>query len=165
MIDLKIKAYELRKDIVTLIYNAGCGHIGGDLSVIDILVVLYYKHLNCSPETIDHPDRDRFVLSKGHAAEALLHWAITEKKSKLEIEAAREALIPKPHKDLNGWNLDGYTKVARSFGLIEEETEKQVDLAREFRNLIPPGSLYPAWKGLRPRYRSVSLSRGGPDRP
>ncbi len=71
MVNLKVKAYELRKDIVTLIYNAGCGHIGGDLSVIDILVVLYYKHLNCSPENIDHPDRDRFVLSKGHAAEAL----------------------------------------------------------------------------------------------
>jgi len=71
MVNLKVKAYELRKDIVTLIYNAGCGHIGGDLSVIDILVVLYYKHLNCSPDKLDHPDRDRFVLSKGHAAEAL----------------------------------------------------------------------------------------------
>ena len=66
-------------------------------------------------------------------------WAITEKKSELEIEAAREALIPKAHKDLNRWNLDGYTKVARSFGLIEAETEKQADLAREFRNLIHPG--------------------------
>jgi len=77
----------------------------------------------------------------GAAAEALLYWAITEKKSELEIEAAREALIPKPkaHKDLNRWNLDGYTKVARSFGLIEAETEKQADLAREFRNLIHPG--------------------------
>ncbi len=71
MVNLKVKAYELRKDIVTLIYNAGCGHIGGDLSVIDILVVLYYKHLNCSADKLDHPDRDRFVLSKGHAAEAL----------------------------------------------------------------------------------------------
>lgn len=71
MVDLKIKAYELRKDIVNLIYNAGCGHIGGDLSVIDILVALYYKHLNCCPHNMDHPDRDRFVLSKGHAAEAI----------------------------------------------------------------------------------------------
>ena len=69
----------------------------------------------------------------------MLHWAITEKKSELEIEAAREALIPKAHKDLNRWDLDGYIKVAGALGLIEDETAKQADLAREFRNLIHPG--------------------------
>ncbi|HZJ82415.1 MAG TPA: transketolase [Clostridia bacterium] len=71
MIDLKSKARDIRKDIVTLIYNAGSGHIGGSLSVADILVVLYYKHLNCSPQNVHNPDRDRFILSKGHSAEAL----------------------------------------------------------------------------------------------
>lgn len=75
----------------------------------------------------------------GAAAEALLHWALTEKKSKPEVEGVRAALIPKAHKDPNRWDLDGYTKVARSLGLIEAETEKQADLAREFRNLIHPG--------------------------
>ncbi len=71
MVNLKAKAYEIRKDIVSLIHDAGCGHIGGDLSVTDILVVLYYKHLNCSPDNMDDPNRDRLILSKGHSAEAL----------------------------------------------------------------------------------------------
>lgn len=71
MVDLKSKACDIRKDIVTLIHSAGCGHIGGDLSVTDALVALYYKHLNVSPETHADPNRDRFILSKGHAAEAL----------------------------------------------------------------------------------------------
>ena len=50
MADLKEKARQIRRDIVTLVYRAGGGHIGGDLSVTDILVTLYYKHLNCSPD-------------------------------------------------------------------------------------------------------------------
>ncbi|WP_343210672.1 transketolase [Anaerolentibacter hominis] len=71
MSDLKEKAIQIRKDIVTLVYNGKCGHIGGDLSVTDILVALYYKHLNCTPENFSHPDRDRFILSKGHSVESL----------------------------------------------------------------------------------------------
>lgn len=71
MVELKKKANQLRKDIVTLVYQAGTGHIGGDLSVIDMLTALYYKHMNCSPGQMEDPDRDRFVLSKGHAVEAL----------------------------------------------------------------------------------------------
>lgn len=74
----------------------------------------------------------------GAAAEALLRWAITEKKPEREIEVVRAALIPKAHKNPNRWDLDGYAKVAGSLGLIEAGTEKQVDLARWFRNLIHP---------------------------
>ena len=69
--NLGLKACDIRKKIVTLIYRAGTGHIGGDLSVVDILVALYYKHMNISPSLVNNPERDRFVLSKGHAAEAL----------------------------------------------------------------------------------------------
>ena len=65
------KARQIRRDIVTLVHRAGCGHIGGDLSVTDILVDLYYKQMNISPENRKDPDRDRFVLSKGHSVEAL----------------------------------------------------------------------------------------------
>lgn len=71
MTNLKAKSFEIRKDIVTLIHQAGCGHIGGDLSVTDILVNLYYKHLNCNKDNVTSPDRDRFILSKGHSVEAL----------------------------------------------------------------------------------------------
>lgn len=71
MVNLEEKARQIRKDIVTLIHNAGSGHIGGDLSVTDILATLYYKHMNCSPENQNDPARDRFILSKGHSVEAL----------------------------------------------------------------------------------------------
>lgn len=71
VVNLKQKSCEIREDILTLIHRAGCGHIGGDLSVTDILVVLYYKHLNVSPASKDDPNRDRFILSKGHSVESL----------------------------------------------------------------------------------------------
>lgn len=69
--NLKLKAVQIRKDIVTLVHSAGTGHIGGDLSVTDILVDLYYKQMHVGPELTADPDRDRFVLSKGHSVEAL----------------------------------------------------------------------------------------------
>ena len=75
----------------------------------------------------------------GGATEALLLWAIAEKKSTSDIENARVAVTPLAAKDPNSWGLDGYIKVARHLALIEDETVKQADLAREFRNLIHPG--------------------------
>ena len=69
--NLKKKAYELRKDVVDMIYRAKTGHIGGDLSVMEILVDLYYKQMNVTPENFKDDDHDRFVLSKGHSVEAL----------------------------------------------------------------------------------------------
>lgn len=69
--ELEKKACDIRADVVTLIHKAGCGHIGGDMSEVEALVALYYKHLNCSPENAADPDRDRFVLSKGHSVETL----------------------------------------------------------------------------------------------
>lgn len=62
--------WDLRQDCVDIIMAGGGGHIGGDMSVIDALMVLYENHLRITPETADDPDRDRFVLSKGHAMEA-----------------------------------------------------------------------------------------------
>lgn len=69
--NLKAKSFELRQNILDMIYRAKTGHIGGDYSVLDILVTLYYKHMNISPENTSDPDRDLFVLSKGHSVEAL----------------------------------------------------------------------------------------------
>lgn len=69
--ELEKKACDIRADVVTLIHKAGCGHIGGDMSEVEALVALYYKHLNCSPENAADPDRDRLVLSKGHSVETL----------------------------------------------------------------------------------------------
>ena len=68
---LEKKANDIRKDIVTLIHKAKTGHIGGDLSVTDILVDLYYKQMNVAPDKVKDADRDRFILSKGHSVESL----------------------------------------------------------------------------------------------
>ena len=69
--EIKQKANEIRKSIVSMITNAKGGHIGCSLSEADILAVLFYHILNLSPETKNDPNRDRFVLSKGHASEGL----------------------------------------------------------------------------------------------
>lgn len=71
-------AYQIRKDIITAVYNAGSGHPGGSLSIADIMSVLYFKEMNIDPKKPDMPDRDRFVLSKGHCAPAL-YGALAEK--------------------------------------------------------------------------------------
>ncbi len=68
---LEKKATDLRKDIVTMICKAKSGHPGGSLSVIDILTALYYKEMNIDPTNPNMEGRDRFILSKGHAAPAL----------------------------------------------------------------------------------------------
>ena len=65
------KVLQLKEDIVKMIYLAGSGHVGGSLSVLDILVALYYNVLNIDPKNPDMEDRDRVVLSKGHACPAL----------------------------------------------------------------------------------------------
>jgi transketolase len=62
---------QLRADIIRMITAAGSGHPGGSLSVIDILTVLYAKHLRHDPKRPDWPGRDRLILSKGHACPAL----------------------------------------------------------------------------------------------
>ncbi|MEU1303815.1 transketolase [Streptomyces shenzhenensis] len=61
----------VRRDILTTIQSAGMGHVGGDLSVTDLLVTALWGTLRLDPTTPDTPQRDRFVLSKGHCAAAL----------------------------------------------------------------------------------------------
>lgn len=69
--DLKKKAITIRQEIIKMTSNAGSGHLGGSLSCVDILVALYFHQLKCNPQNSSWPDRDRFILSKGHAAPAL----------------------------------------------------------------------------------------------
>lgn len=68
--ELEHLRWKLRRDCVDIIMAGGGGHIGGDMSVIDALMVLYKNYLRVSPQTVDDPNRDRFVLSKGHSMEA-----------------------------------------------------------------------------------------------
>lgn len=69
--ELHLKAEQLRLKLIDLIYSGGTGHTGGDLSVLNLLTVLYNHTLKVDAKNPKNPDRDRFVLSKGHCAEAL----------------------------------------------------------------------------------------------
>ena len=62
---------QVRRDIINMTAAAGCGHPGGSLSIVEALVALYYEKMNIDPQNPKMEDRDRFVLSKGHAAPAL----------------------------------------------------------------------------------------------
>ena len=68
---LKIKACKARMGIIEGVFNAKSGHPGGSLSCVDIITYLYFHHMNIDPQNPKAEDRDRFVLSKGHAAPAL----------------------------------------------------------------------------------------------
>ena len=68
---LEIVATKARMGIIEGTYNAKSGHPGGSLSVVDLLTYLYFEKMNIDPKNPDMKDRDRFVLSKGHAAPAL----------------------------------------------------------------------------------------------
>lgn len=65
-LDLEAKANQLRKQTVTTTLYAGSGHIGGSLSSMDILTILYYHFMNVKKDDPKWDDRDRFILSKGH---------------------------------------------------------------------------------------------------
>lgn len=69
--ELALQAEINRKRLVDVVYAAHAGHIGGDLSCLNVLTALYFDVLNVSPDRISDPDRDRFILSKGHCVEAL----------------------------------------------------------------------------------------------
>ena len=69
--NLQQKARQLRIDTIRMLYEAESGHPGGSLSCMDILVALYYNVMHIDPARPDLPERDRFVLSKGHCAPAL----------------------------------------------------------------------------------------------
>ena len=64
-LELKKKANEVRKGIVTAVHGAKAGHPGGSLSAADIFTYLYFEEMNIDPQNPQMEDRDRFVLSKG----------------------------------------------------------------------------------------------------
>lgn len=84
--NLKRLRWDLRRNVVDMIMAGKGGHIGGDMSVIDILMELYFEQMNVDPRRLDDPDRDRFILSKGHSVEAL--YAVLAAKGFFPIEEA-----------------------------------------------------------------------------
>lgn len=109
--NLKALAYKLREDTVDLIRAGKAGHIGGDMSVMEILVELYFDQMNISPENMDSPDRDLFVMSKGHSVEAY-YSVLAEKgffpKEQLHQEFSRfdSKFIGHPNNKLPGIEMN-----------------------------------------------------------
>ena len=84
MENLERIAYQLRKDTLDIIMAGGGGHIGGDMSVMETLVALYFREMNILPENQNDPDRDYFILSKGHSVEA--YYAVLCARGFLDLE-------------------------------------------------------------------------------
>ena len=76
--ELKLHAANVRKMALEAVYSANSGHPGGSLSAADILTYLYMEEMNVDPKNPKNPDRDRFVLSKGHCSPAL-YGALAER--------------------------------------------------------------------------------------
>ena len=69
--ELRLRSEEIRKRLIEIVYKAKAGHIGGDLSSLNTLTALYLRVMNIDPQDAKNPDRDRFIMSKGHCVEAL----------------------------------------------------------------------------------------------
>ena len=99
---LKEKARQARKDIVDITGWSGGAHIGGGLSVVDMLIILYYKYLNINPQQPGWEDRDRLILSKGHAGVA--YAPILARKGYFEFDLLKSF---NKFKSPFGMHLDG----------------------------------------------------------
>lgn len=82
--ELKLIAKDVRRDIVSMLTESCSGHPGGSLSAADILTTLYFGEMNVDPKNPKDENRDRFVLSKGHAAPVL--YSVLARKGFFEVE-------------------------------------------------------------------------------
>lgn len=102
-IELKEIAREVRKDIIKMLTASGSGHPGGSLSAVEILTTLYFREMKVNIEDPKNPERDRFVLSKGHAA-PVLYSVLAEKGffNKEELNGLRKlGSILQGHPNMN----------------------------------------------------------------
>lgn len=81
-------AYKLRRDVVDMIVSGKGGHIGGDMSVMEVLVTLYFKEMNVTVENFATGNHDHFVMSKGHSVETL--YAVLAEKGFFPIQEVIE---------------------------------------------------------------------------
>ncbi|MDZ5010712.1 transketolase, partial [Clostridium perfringens] len=82
--ELKSVAKTVRGDIVSMLTESASGHPGGSLSAADILTTLFFGEMNIDPENPKDENRDRFVLSKGHAAPVL--YSVLARKGYFPVE-------------------------------------------------------------------------------
>ena len=82
--ELTLRSEEIRKRLLEVVYKAKAGHIGGDLSSLNVLTALYLRIMNVDPANPKMEGRDRFVMSKGHCVEAL--YCVLEAKGFIKRE-------------------------------------------------------------------------------
>ncbi len=110
MNQLAVRAYELRQDVLDIIVAGGGGHIGGDMSCMETVLTLY-RRMRVDPAKPKDPDRDRFVLSKGHCVETL--YAVLADRGFLDLEEVKARFsrfgseyIGHPHNTLPGIEMN-----------------------------------------------------------
>lgn len=106
--ELKEIARELRIDCLKMLHNAGCGHTGGPLGMMDVIAVLYFSAMNHDPKNPHWEDRDRFILSNGHTCPALY------------VALSRAGYFPKEELDhlrKLGSPLQGHPKLKVEWGI------------------------------------------------
>ncbi len=100
-VNLALAARFVRRHVIASIFRAGSGHPGGALSCADILACLYGAELNLWPSSVGDPNRDRFILSKGHAAPALYavgaHYGFCGEKDALNLRKLNSPFQGHPH--------------------------------------------------------------------
>lgn len=105
-IELQKIANQIRRDVVDLVTKIEPGHVGGSLSICDIVTALYFEVMNISPSMVDDPNRDRFILSKGHCTEvyvcALAQRGFIKKESLLTYCNYLSEYCAHPSKNING---------------------------------------------------------------
>ncbi len=114
---LKEMAAKIRLGALECVFNANSGHPGGSLSIADLMSYLYFEKMNIDPKNPDDPDRDRFVLSKGHTSPAL-YAALAHKgyfSTDLLKTFRREGSILQGHPDMK--NVPGVDMSTGSLGL------------------------------------------------
>ena len=107
---LEKKAVQIRKDLINMIYTAKTGHTGGALSSTDIMTTLFYGIMNVDVNHPKNPDRDRFILSKGHSVEP--YWCILAELGFIEKEELKTfsqfgtRLIGHPNNKVSGVEMN-----------------------------------------------------------
>lgn len=113
---LEKKALDIRHDVLNMIYKAKAGHPGGSLSAVEVITTLFFHVMNIDPGNPDWPERDRFVLSKGHACPTL-YAALAERGffDRKELDTLRQYhSILQGHPDMN--KVPGLDMTAGSLG-------------------------------------------------
>ncbi|MGL5767082.1 MAG: transketolase [Sarcina sp.] len=124
--ELQNIATVIRKDIVTMLTESASGHPGGSLSAADIVTTLYFHEMNVDPKNPRDPNRDRFVLSKGHAA-PVLYSALARKGF---FDPAELMTLRKINSNLQGHpNMNDVPGIDMSTGSLGQGVSTAVGMA------------------------------------